>query len=461
MKKYLCLACVVFVASACYKTSTDLVSSPILDSGTTVDAGLDATSVLDSGADLGADAGRDASGPPSSDPCAHVAQSITGGDPNAPVSQHASASGTERDLVVFTSAATNLVSDTLTPGVERLFLRDCATGHTELLVDAPIGDGIDIAGDQSEVVFSSSDSSLVPGDTNGYVDVFKIALDTRVIERVSVLTDGSQFVENSTLPRITLGTLSARAYIFQTSFGDLPSSLFVHHSSGITQRVAYIADGGFDIGADGRCAVYRTNTGAVTYDPSIWETGDEQELFTPDSGAPSYDVRNLTISSDCRYIGFVSERSSLVPGDTNGAADAFVYNTATHTTSRLNKTATDAEMAGGDVLDLDLEFFPIGSYYIAVYSSTGTNLFSPPTSGAAHVYISYFYADFAGGRAELVDGVLVDATTVTYEVSTGYATTPHIDPNGERVTFLSQGSNFAGPVVDVQSLYSMLPTWRI
>lgn len=468
MKHSLFLSLIVLVGSGCYKTTSELAelqdASVGLDATSATDSGFvpDVTASLDAGADAGADTGVDASLPPSDDPCAHAGQSVTGGEPNAPISQQAAAAGRERDLVAFTSAATNLVSETLSSGVERLYLRDCETGHTELLVDAAIGNGIDVAADQSEVVFTSRDSSLVSDDTNDRYDVFSIDLDTRVIQRLSIETDGSQFVVDSQDPKITAGTLSGRAYLFRTSYGDLPSQLYVHHSSGNTQWIANVTDySGFGIGADGRCAAYQTSAGVFVYDPHIYEAGDEQSLYTSASGGPEADLHGISITSDCRYIAFISDASNLVSGDTNGLSDAFVYDTESHTTLRLNVSPSRAEVSNGNVSSIDVQYFPIGYYYVAVYASTSTSLIAPPTSGAEHVYINYLYPESGGGGAEIVDRVVVDVPSVTWAACSGNAHEPRIDPSGERVTFRAMGSNFAGPVVATTSAFSTLLPWRI
>ena len=81
-------------------------------------------------------------------------------------------------FVVFTSSATNLVPGD-TNSVADVFVRDRQTGTTEReSVDsagnqgnaASSGDGI--SADGSFVVFTSSATNLVPGDTNSVADVF-------------------------------------------------------------------------------------------------------------------------------------------------------------------------------------------------------------------------------------------------------------------------------------------------
>ena len=101
-------------------------------------------------------------------------------------------------FVIFISMARNLsVGDT--NSFADLYVRDRATGTTTRLThgiaQAPInGHTIspEISGNGQVVVFGSTASNLVPGDTNGVADVFTVQLATGAIKRVSVSNDGLQ-----------------------------------------------------------------------------------------------------------------------------------------------------------------------------------------------------------------------------------------------------------------------------
>ncbi|MGZ8200495.1 MAG: TolB family protein, partial [Methylosarcina sp.] len=103
-----------------------------------------------------------------------------------------------RRFVEFTSQASNLV-DGDTNGVSDVFVRDLKTGVTRRAsVDSAgvegnsYSSGSDLSVDGRFVAFVSSASNLVPGDTNGYLDVFVHDLKTGSTTRVSVNSAGEE-----------------------------------------------------------------------------------------------------------------------------------------------------------------------------------------------------------------------------------------------------------------------------
>src|SRR5262249_10601361 len=101
-------------------------------------------------------------------------------------------------LVTFFSFADNLVpGDTnLSPDV---FVHDRMTGETtrvSVASDGEQGNGASgfsaISGNGRFVVFQSSATNLVPGDTNGVTDVYVHDRVTRTTTRVSVSSSGEQ-----------------------------------------------------------------------------------------------------------------------------------------------------------------------------------------------------------------------------------------------------------------------------
>jgi len=101
-------------------------------------------------------------------------------------------------FVVFTSSATNLVPGD-TNSVADVFVRDRQTGTTERVSVDSAGNqgnagssGVGISGDGRFVVFTSSATNLVPGDTNSVADVFVRDRQTGTTERESVDSAGNQ-----------------------------------------------------------------------------------------------------------------------------------------------------------------------------------------------------------------------------------------------------------------------------
>ncbi|WP_395677993.1 hypothetical protein [Inquilinus sp.] len=99
----------------------------------------------------------------------------------------------------FVSTASNLTANDSNGAVTDVFVRDIAAGTTTLVSVATGGGsgngqsfGASISGNGRYVVFESTASDLVAGDTNGASDIFVRDLQTNTTTRVSTATDGSQ-----------------------------------------------------------------------------------------------------------------------------------------------------------------------------------------------------------------------------------------------------------------------------
>src|SRR5262249_45131164 len=108
---------------------------------------------------------------------------------------HRAAISPDGRYVVFISSATNLVPG-LNNGLKHVFLRDRQTGLTERVsVDSAGNQANDhslnagISADGRFVVFTSVASSLVPGDTDGFNDVYVRDRQTGVTERTFMFRD--------------------------------------------------------------------------------------------------------------------------------------------------------------------------------------------------------------------------------------------------------------------------------
>jgi Tol biopolymer transport system component len=94
--------------------------------------------------------------------------------------------------VAFSSAATNLVAGD-DNGHTDIFVRDIAAGTTTRAAGGNgDSDHVTISADGRLISFVSAAGDLVPGDTNGAADVFVVDRHTRVVQRVSVGSDGTQ-----------------------------------------------------------------------------------------------------------------------------------------------------------------------------------------------------------------------------------------------------------------------------
>lgn len=197
-----------------------------------------------------------------------------------------------------------------TPG-DDLYAYDRQTHKAELISDKPFGPetaptgGIflyapSISADSRYVAFSTDSSMLVANDTNNSNDVFVRDRQTKQTKRISVASDGSQ-TSGGILPKISS---DGQVVAFYSSAENL---------------VPGDTNGGPDI------FVNELQTG-LTSRVSLTSTGTQ-------SASASAFFQLGGISGYGRYVFFTSDASDLVPGDTNGMADAFVHDRQTHHTS--------------------------------------------------------------------------------------------------------------------------------
>ncbi|MCL5104353.1 MAG: hypothetical protein M1133_09600 [Armatimonadetes bacterium] len=141
-------------------------------------------------------------------------------------------------FVVFTSYASNLIPGD-TNGAPDVFIHDRQTGSTERVSVATGGTqgawnsyGGSLSADDRFVAFMSHASNLVPGDTNGALDVFIHNRQTGVTSRVSVATGGAQGNSESNAYSISADGRFVAFYSYASNLvpGDTNGALdvFVH-----------------------------------------------------------------------------------------------------------------------------------------------------------------------------------------------------------------------------------------
>ncbi|MEQ1698707.1 MAG: calcium-binding protein, partial [Ilumatobacteraceae bacterium] len=214
----------------------------------------------------------------------------TGGEPTGALPQFTTASPTisaDGRFVSFDSSATNLVPGATT-AQRRVYVRDRMLGTTILVGRGSAGE---ISDNGKVVVFSSFDA-LTGDDTNGVSDLFTMVLSTGAITRASVATGNIQAAQGGSGPSVSA---DGRFVSFESASVDLVAGdtngtgdVFLHdRQTGITTRVS--------VGA----------TGAEVNGQSF----------------------SAAVSTDGRFVTFTSFADNLAPGDVNGSADVFVYDT--------------------------------------------------------------------------------------------------------------------------------------
>jgi hypothetical protein len=263
--------------------------------------------------------------------------------------------------------------------------------------------GISVSADGRYVAFSSYATNLVPGDTNGFSDIFVRDRQAGTTERVSVDSGGGQSNGDSFYPSISS---DGRYVAFHSSANNLvfsdannASDIFVHDRQiGTTELVSV----------------------------------DSNEL--QGNGGSLYP----SISADGRYVAFQSSATNLVPGDTNMSVDVFVRDRQNGTTERVSVDSTAAQANASSYapsISADGNF--------VAFHSLATNLVTIDTNLSSDVFVR----DRSGGTTSLVS---LDSSGIQANGNSYY---PSISSDGRFVAFWSSASNLVpgdtNGVVDV------------
>ena len=317
--------------------------------------------------------------------------------------------------IAFESNATNLSASDTNGDLWDVFVKDTQTGITTLVSTDSSGNGANgesynpvISADGRYVVFDSSASNLVAGDTNGVNDIFIKDTTTGVTERLSVDTAGNEGNASSLRPDISA---DGRFVVFDSMADDLvandtniASDIFIRDTlDDTTSRLSVDTagnqssngDGSFRprISADGRYVIYSSNaTNLVAAD-----TNAVRDIFMRDTqdnvttrvnldtaGNQALDGWSFTpaISADGRYVTFYSEASNLVAGDGNTANDIFLRDTLGGTTIRISTDSNGNEANGASALP---EISADGRYI--VFDSLASNLVGSDSNSARDVFV--------------------------------------------------------------------------
>lgn len=269
---------------------------------------------------------------------------------------------------------------------------DGTSGNANSAPFAPNGHAVAVSADGEFVVFDSSATNLVPGDTNGVIDVFVHDRYGGAISRASVASDGTQ-------------------------------------GNGWSEHA--------DVSADGRYVAFASNATNLV----LGDTNGVRDVFLRDrtlgttvrvsvglGGVEANEVSDQpAVSGDGRYIAFWSRASNLVTGDTNGQADAFVYDRLLGTTERVGVSSGGAQGGAGSsgtAISAD------GN--IVAFHSNSTNLVTPDSNaGMLDIYVR-------DRAAATTTRVSVSSSSVQGNASSYW---PHVSADGRYVAFTSDATN--------------------
>jgi Tol biopolymer transport system component len=239
-----------------------------------------------------------------------------GGEEGNGTSQLPAISADSRYIAFYSLADNLVVSDTNGFLGWDIFVYDMETDTIEMVSVSSAGEqgngsstSPDISADGSYVVFTSSATNLVMGDTNGVRDVFVHDRQSHKTRRVSVNSAGEQGNGSSSgFSKISADgrfvTFSSSAINLVPDDTNYDSDIFVHDlQTGMTERV------------------------------SVSSQGDEGNWY---STSPA-------ISGDGRFVTFGSRSNTFVPNDTNAAEDIFVHDRQTGQTTRVSVSSDGQE----------------------------------------------------------------------------------------------------------------------
>lgn len=278
------------------------------------------------------------------------------------------------------------------------------------------------------------------------------------LERVSVGSPGIQGTTPSTAPSISDDGLFVA---FQTASNltgadtNNESDIYVRDRlAGTIERVSIAGNGtqgngsslAPSISGDGRYVAFQSfSTNLVTGD-----TNNAADIFVYDRQANTIERVSLTISagqsngpssqpsisSDGRYITFQSSATNLVPGDTNTLSDVFVYDRIAHSIERVSVGPSNTQSD-----DQSLNPVISGDGRFVAFESFATNLVAGDTNGQADIFVY----DRVAKTTERVN------LSTTGLQANNFSARPSLSADGRYVAFESSATNLASNADNGQS----------
>lgn len=332
-------------------------------------------------------------------------------------SKGASVSG-RGELVAFDSLASNLTPGDAN-GVSDVFAWVNAADDSSRLTG---GNGPSYApslsADGSTVAFDSSAANLVPGDANGVSDVFVIDSEMEI----SRITNGNGASTNAVVSR------DGSVVVFQSDAsnlvpGDVNSSRDVFlrdRASGVTTRITNGNSASYtgSVSDDGNTVVFSSLASNLVPGDSNGETdvflwNRTSGVTTLITGGNDYST-TPSVSGDGTTVVFHSAASDLVAGDGNGTIDVFVWARSSGLISRVTN---------GNAASYSASISRYGT--TVAFHSDASNLVPGDANGAKDVFV---WDRGSGGISRLTAG-------------DGSSFDPKVSADGSTVVFTSEASN--------------------
>lgn len=345
-----------------------------------------------------------------------------------------------------------------------LYLRDTLNGTTEQINVDSSGQpaagsfgpsAVTISADGLYVAFMTPEA-LEAADTSGFADIYVRDRTAGTTQRVSLTAAGSQ------LPGLVTGSPcmsnDGRYVAFiATGTGVTPddaasgSDLFVRDRTANTTTMLSVGLAGTlnfnsscTFSSSGRFIAFSVPVSGITavmlrdrdtdVDGLFDEAGATSTVnLAPGQNGPSSGPQ---ISADGRYVSFASGANNLVPNDTNGTQDVFLYDRIGSTTTRINLAPNGSQADGPSNMPLGRGLSADGRYVL--FASAADNLV-PFDGNAAQDVFRY---DRLTNTTTLVSAAPDGSRTDSGGAAAGPgSSTGGITADGSRVVLASFASN--------------------
>ena len=303
------------------------------------------------------------------------------------------------------------------------------------------------------MVFVSDADDLVPGDTNGESDVFVYRRLTRQLDRVSVTTNGDEADGMSFYP--VLSPEGRYVLFFSDAANLIPKAgaefwAFLHDRwTSTTEPIAPVnAHNAASLSMHARRIAFATPFALVPEDTNgvmdIYvferETGTFERVSVRSSGAQlNHPSSKPWISADGSTVAFQSPANALVPGDHNNEADVFVVDLETRALERASITWAHEEADGRST---SASLSANGQY--VCFQSTSENIVPIDGNGRLDIFVH----DRVSGETRLISENFARQRPGLSDEAFGWIT-----GDGRHIVFCTRSAFVPGDVNGLMDIY--------
>jgi VCBS repeat-containing protein len=369
--------------------------------------------------------------------------------------------GTARHVVTLTSVSdTNASGDTATISVSSTASPSSVNELISVATDGTqsngqsgggTGDAADnrVSADGRYVVFTSSGSTLVAGDTNGAQDIFRRDVWTGTTVRISVSTGGGEGTQNSFTPTISA---DGRYVAFMTNSslvaGDNNFATDVYVRDVQSGTTTLVSPGTFSgqgsaqfaqISANGKFVVFSSMADNVVSGDTNGvgdvfvrdlDNATTTRVLAPGNVQPNEHSSLVSISANGQYVFFASAATNLVGSDANGNFDIFRYD---RSNGAIVRVSVGNGINGAEANAGSFHYSVSDDGNIVAFASAATNLVANDTNGQPDIFIR----NISAGTTTLAS---------TSPDLAGGSNTPSISGDGRYVVYYNTGSGFPSAI---------------